>query len=218
MQLSRLLSPIAALILAVPALHASPITIDFGQSTQNLTQQGLGANAGGFGQWQITQGACSFGGVDTTCNLSGNYTGSTPGFTSGTYDLVTTYVGNGASPLIGTSTTPGGNFFYFSFIPATTTIDLLLSETAGPSYDIPIFASDTFINGYGLSYGPTTCSGVAVSPCSTGQVGLTPGAIIAGTITGSSTFNLPVAISPEPAWLWLAALLPIGFLAQKRLA
>lgn len=203
---------IAALIAFLGAPHAkadTTVAVNLGQSSQNLIETGIGDNGFNFAQWFITQGACVFGGVDTTCTLSGNFTGSTPGFTGGTYAMITTFVGGGPSPLQGISQSAFSNFFGFSVIPAGSTITLDLNETGGASSVIPIWNGTTFVNGYSLAYaGAAPCSGTPVSVCDPFHVGETSGAIIQGPVTGQSSFLLstvttPPTSTPEPGTLGL---------------
>jgi hypothetical protein len=207
---------VVAAIFAVAFTLRADVTVDLGQSAQNFVETGIGQTASGFNQWFIQQGSCAFNGTDTTCVLSGDYTGSAPGYTGGTYSLVTTYAGDGPSPLQGISTTAGGNAFEFSVIPPGTTITLDLDESGGPDYTIPLWNGSSFVNDYDVEYtGTATCTGLPPSEaCSTANVGATAGATISGPVTGAAEFSTAVP-APEPTSL---SLLCIGILGTMLIA
>jgi len=178
-------------LLLTPFLaQASSVTLNLGQTAQNFTETGLGTNSSGLGQWAITMGACIASGGNTSCTLSGAFTSSTPGLTSGTYSLVTTYTVTGTTPVQGTQQSAGSNFFTFSSIPGSATMTLTLVSSSG-TLVVPMEANSQFAPGatFSLLYSTATCSGTAVSNCSAGPVSLTPGAVISGPVTGSATFN-----------------------------
>ena len=179
-------------LLLTPFLaQAASVTLNLGQTAQNFTMTGIGPNGSGLGQYFVTMGACTPSGGNTTCILSGSFTGTAPGLTSGTYSLNTTYVGTGTSPLQGVQQAPGSIYFSFSSIPASATMTLTLVSSSG-TVVVPIEANSQFAPGatFGFLYGSSaTCSGAAVSPCSVATVGLTAGAVITGPVTGSATFN-----------------------------
>jgi hypothetical protein len=178
-------------LLLTPFLaQAASVTVNLGQTAQNLTLAGLGPNASGLGTYSVTMGACTPAGGNTTCILSGAFTGTTPGLTTGTYSLATTYTGTGPTPLRGVQQAAGSDFYAFSFIPADTTMTLTLVSPGG-TVVVPIFAGGHFVTGatFGFVYSSDMCSGTPVSSCSVGQVGLTAGAVITGLSTGSATFN-----------------------------
>ncbi len=179
-----------ALLLTPLMAQAEPVTVNLGQSTQNFTMAGSGANASGLGQYVITMGACSVSAGNTTCTLSGSFTGATPGFTDGTYSLVTTYLGTGATPFLGVEQAAGSNYFSFSSVPQTATMTLNLTTSTG-TVAVPILASGQFATGatFGLVYNASAiCSGTAVSTCAVAQVGLAAGSSITGPVTGSASF------------------------------
>jgi hypothetical protein len=180
------------LLLTAFIAQAASVTVNLGLSAQNLTMAGTGPNASGLGQYAITMGACSANQGNTTCTLSGNFTGSTPGFTTGTYILSSTYVGTGSTPFLGVEQSAGSNFFSFSSVPATATMTLNLTSTTG-TVVVPMFAGGQFVSGnsFGLPYGSETCSGTPVSSCGVAQVGLTAGSSITGPVTGTATFVPP---------------------------
>ncbi len=171
--------------------QASLVTLNLGQSAQNFTMNGTGANASSLGTYVVTMGACVAGVSTTTCTLSGSFTSSTPGLTSGTYSLVTVYSGTGASPLLGVQQSAGSNFFSFSSIPSDATMTLTLVSSSGTTV-VPFLSHSSFINGatFGLIYtAAAVCSGTPVAPCGVAQVGVTNGSTITGPVTGTAQFN-----------------------------
>jgi hypothetical protein len=172
--------------------QAASVTVDLGLSAQNFAMAGSGPNTAGLGQYIITMGACSVSEGNTTCTLSGNFTGTTPGFTAGTYILSTTYVGTGPTPFLGVEQAAGSNFFSFSFAPQTATITLNLTSSTG-TVVVPMLAGGQFVAGasFSVGYSSSTCSGTPVSSCAVAQVGLTAGANITGPVTGTATFVPP---------------------------
>ena len=154
--------------------------VTLGASNQNFTLTGIGGNATGQGQSVMGWGSCAFDGTTTTCTLSGPYTYSgvaTALGTSGTYSFVVSYAGQGTFPLNAVSQTPGSNLFY-----ASATANYNFSITLTPSSGTPVHFY-SFAN-FQVLYSNATCSGTAVSTCGIGQVGLTPGAVITGPVTG----------------------------------
>jgi hypothetical protein len=205
----------ACLLLAVPAVQATSVTVNLGESAQNYTLIGQGAYAPylpfQYGTYLNTQGACTSGASSTSCTLSGTYTGTTAGYTGGTYDFVTTYAGTGPSELATISEDPLGfaneDYFVINSVPAGTTMYLDLDETGGPDYSIPIYVGGTFVGGYSVAFVNGACGGTALpggDPCEQIYVGLTPGATLSGQVTGESTFDTStVTATPEPGTLGL---------------
>ena len=77
-------------LLLTPFLaQASLVTLNLGQSAQNVTLNGTGPNSSSLGTYVVTLGACTPGATTTTCTLTGAFTSTTPGLTSGTYTLTT---------------------------------------------------------------------------------------------------------------------------------
>lgn len=148
--------------------------ITLGQSTQTVTFTGLGNNSNGEGVSRITWGNCTYDGTNTTCTVSGPFTGIGSG---GTYSFVLKYPGNGQSPLEGVSQTPGSNYVTFTFTGAGSFTNSF-TLTNGPTFS---FATPT----ESFSFVNATCTGV--SNCSVADVGATPGATITGPEIG--TFN-----------------------------
>ena len=191
--ISQITFCLLGLLLTALMAQGAPVTVNLGLTAQNLTLAGTGPNAGGLGTYVVTLGACTASGGNTTCTLSGNFTGSTAGFTAGTFILSTTYVGTGASPFLGVEQTAGSNFFGFSSAPQTATITLNLTTAAG-TVVVPMVAESQFVSGasFGFLYnGSQTCSGTPVSTCTVASVGLTSGSSITGPVTGTATFVPP---------------------------
>lgn len=170
--------------------QADSITVNLGLSAESFTMAGTGPGAGGLGQYIITMGACSVNGGNTTCTVSGSFTGTAAGFTSGTYSLVTTYEGTGPTPFLGVEQATGSNYFSFSSAPQTATMTLNLTTSTG-TVVVPMEASSQFVTGASFNFlytGAATCGGTPVASCNVAQVGLTAGSSITGPVTGSATF------------------------------
>jgi uncharacterized protein (TIGR03437 family) len=174
---------IPAFLLFLAAGPAAAV-VTLGTSTQNFGLTGIGTNAAGQGQSLMSWGSCTFDGTNSTCVLSGPYTGLGPG---GTYSFTVSYPGNGRFPL-NAVTNPGSNQFF-----AQSTGNLNFVITLTPSTGSPInfysFANFNFV------YSSPTCTGV--SSCTVSQVGVTPNATITGPITG--TFDPTPSITPSGA-------------------
>jgi uncharacterized protein (TIGR03437 family) len=166
--------PFVVLCAAALALPASASVASFGPTSQNITFTGLGGNAQGEGQSQVTWGSCVFANGNTTCTVSAPFTGLGPG---GTITAVIAYAGNGPSPIVAGSVSPGSNQVSFSFNGSSSgSIVTTLTETNGTTLTF-----DSILPNF--SYGLASCTGV--SNCSVGEVGLTPGATITGQVSGS---------------------------------
>ena len=188
--ISRIASCLLGLLLTALMAQAQSITVNLGQTAEFFTMAGTGANAGGLGQYIVTMGACSVSGGNTTCTLSGNFTGTTAGFTDGTYSLVTTYLGTGSTPFLGVEQAAGSNYFAFSSAPQTATMTLNLTTSTG-TVVAPMLVSSQFVTGAAFNFiysGSAICGGTAVSSCNVAQVGVTAGSNITGQVTGSATF------------------------------
>ncbi len=191
--LSQIAFCVSGLLLASFTAQASTVTLNLGLTAQNVTLAGLGANASGLGRYNVTLGACTPSGGNTTCILSGSFTGTTTGFLSGTYSLATNYTGTGTSPLKGVQQSAGSDLYSFSSIPSTATMTLTLVSSSGTTV-VPIESGSQFVTGatfsffYGTGAGAATCSGPAVSTCSVNAVGQVNGAVITGQATGSASF------------------------------
>src|SRR5580658_1862270 len=175
------LSFICIALFSSGASAAAP-TATYTGSNQAVTLTGLGGSAG-VGQVRVSWGSCVYNGTNTNCTISAPYTGVGGG---GTISIVFIYPGNGQSPFLANSITPGSNNLTFApFAPGTTgTITVNLMENTGAT--VSFLTSSTGFPNFNFNYnGSGTCTGIATSSCSVGQVGLTPGATITGTIIGS---------------------------------
>jgi hypothetical protein len=242
----RHLTIIAALVWVLvsgsKAMADTSVSINLGESSQNYAWYGI-ENNGGIGYWYIQQGNCSAAAGNTQCNLSGNFTGSTPGFTSGTYDLVTTFSGTtpvyispygtfAPSPLVGGSVSaalPNQFEFVGAFDNAVMTLDLTASD--GTMYSIPILSGGSFENGAGFnvflaSFACTDVTGACdlIDAATDGNLSGTAG-VIQGPVTGNASFLLssatvtPPTPSPEPGVLVLSlSALGLIFAGKKLIA
>src|ERR1017187_9468577 len=155
---------------------ASGQTATYTISNQVVTLTGLGGTAG-VGQSRVVWGNCVYDGTNTKCTLTAPYTGVGGG---GTISMVLAYKGNGISPFTANSISPGSDYVTFGLTAGSSgTISGSLAENTGATV---AFLSNNFTFFYNSS---ASCSGTSVSPCSVGQVGLTPGAVISGTVYGT---------------------------------
>ena len=190
---------IAGALIASPSLRADTVSVTLGLSNENYTMTGQGSN-GTYGTFLDEQGACTASGGTTTCNLTGSYTGSTPGFTSGTYNFITTY--DSSTPLRATEF--GTNSFSFggTDISVNTNMYIDLVDSISGYHHEAIFDGTSFVGGFNITYASSTCTGTPVGLCNLDNVGQTYGAILSGPITGGAIFNIPnVAPVPEPGLL-----------------
>lgn len=166
---------LAVLFCLVLLPAASAQTATYTSSNQAVTLTGLGGS-GGVGQSSVKWGNCVFEGTNTKCTVTAPYTGVGGG---GTISLVLAYSGNGPTPFTANSISPGSDLIIFGLTAGSSgTISVSLAENTGATV---LFLS----NNFNFFYDPTAaCSGASVPACSVGQVGLTPGAIISGTIHG----------------------------------
>ncbi|HTP34261.1 MAG TPA: hypothetical protein VMJ75_18915, partial [Candidatus Acidoferrales bacterium] len=157
-----------------PLLQAQ--TASYTNSSQAVTLTGLGGT-NGVGKSRLDWGKCAFDGTNTKCTVSAPYTGVGGG---GTISIVFTYPGSGASPFTATSTSPGADTVTLGLTAGSSgSATVSLTESTGATVT---FLSNSFTFFYDLS---AACSGTSVSPCSIGQVGLTPGAVISGVVHGT---------------------------------
>ena len=194
---------VTGLLLTCVAAQAVPVTVNLGQSAENFVEYGRGPNPDNLGTYAFDQGACVFDGTNTTCTLSGAFTGSAPGFTSGTYTLVTRYGGNDrTTALVGTSISGNPNFFTYTSGSPSTSITLNLAGASG-TFVQPVVAGggyDQAVTAFAFSIVPPyTCSGVAVVSCTPGSVGLTNGAIGQSRVTTVVSFDVSsIDATPTP--------------------
>ena len=169
------------IILAFAVLPACAI-ITLGTSKETLTLTGIGANPSNQGQSKIKWGDCQFDGTNSTCTLSGPFTGFGAG---GTYKFIVSYPGNGAFPL-NAGNNPGSDLFSAQ---ATGPLNFQITLTQPDGSVLPFYS---FAN-FSFQFSGATCTVVALSQCSVSGVGGTPNATISGPITGS--FNQAPVIS-----------------------
>jgi hypothetical protein len=203
----------AALLFASATLpsHADIV----GQSTSAsgmLEYVGMGDVGGGVGSGRYTLGSCVFASPNTTCTLSGTYTESAqsthaPG-TGGSFTLQLVYPGNGPSPVVARSISPGSDVLQFADA-GSATFTLTLVPGAGGQlvgvYPAPVFAESVVFAAF-LDPANHSCTGVAGPQCTVGQVGLVAGATITGSVN-PLTFTIPAASQPAAAsyeGLWWA--------------
>jgi uncharacterized protein (TIGR03437 family) len=172
------MKPIAALSFVFCAAFWSPAsaqTATYTASVQNVTLTGLGGS-GGTGQSRVDWGGCAYDGTNTNCTVSAPYTGVGGG---GTISIVLAYRGNGPSPFTANSISPGSDLITFGLTAGSSgTIVVSLTESTGATV---AFLSRAF----NFFYDFASCSGTSVAACATGQVGLTPGAVMSGTVHGT---------------------------------
>jgi uncharacterized protein (TIGR03437 family) len=181
----RLFSPFILFCLSGAIAPAAFGIVTLGLSNQKFTLTGIGPNSSGQGQSSMNWGDCSYDGTNTTCTLSGSYTGLGKG---GAYSFAVSYPGNGAFPLIAVFQ-PGSDFFYAQANGPATFV-ATLTETGGAAIHFYSFANFGFL--YNVS---AVCTGVPVTSCTAGKVGLTAGATISGPVFGS--FDTSPTISPN---------------------
>jgi uncharacterized protein (TIGR03437 family) len=151
-------------------------TATYANSSQLVTLTGLGGT-NGVGKSRLDWGRCTFDGTNTKCTVSAPYTGVGGG---GTISIVFTYPGNGTSPFTANSTGPGADTVTLGLTAGSSgSLAVSLTESTGATVT---FLSDNFTFFFDFS---ATCSGTAVTSCSVGQVGLTPGAVISGVVHGT---------------------------------
>ncbi|HUB81751.1 MAG TPA: hypothetical protein VMB03_23290 [Bryobacteraceae bacterium] len=168
---------IGILSLSVIFLHCAwSQTATYSNSNQNVTLTGLGGS-NGVGQSSVQWGTCAFDGTNTNCTVTAPYTGVGGG---GTISLVLSYAGNGKTPFLANSISPGSNLVTFGLTPGSSgSLAVSLMENTGTTVNF-------LTNGFTFYFATSaTCSGTAVSACSVGQVGLTAGATITGPVYGT---------------------------------
>lgn len=146
--------------------------ITLGTSTQSVTFTGTGLSQGA-GTARVALGSCTYNGTNTTCTLTGQYTGLGNG---GTYQIQTVYSGNGASTIVANMNPPSTNAPVFSAVAGTVSLITTITPTGGS----PVNFYYTYISGF--QFVNATCTGA--SACNISTVGQTSGATITGQITG----------------------------------
>jgi hypothetical protein len=191
------LCAMTGLLLGTFAAQATPVTVNLGQSAEQFVEHGLGPDIStGRGTYAFDQGNCLFDGTNTTCTLSGTFTGTTSGFTAGTYTFVTQYSGTGLSPIRGILTAGNPNLFNYLFpLSSSTSMTLNLFTTGGHFVEPLVTGGVHTATALDLNFTYVTyaCSGVAVATCTPGAVGLTNGAIGQGPTTAVVTFDYAAA-------------------------
>jgi len=185
MKRDRLKLALIPLLMLVAAPAFAVITL--GPSNQNFTLTGIGPNALGQGQATVQWGACAYDGTNTTCTLTGSYTGLGAG---GTYAFVISYAGNGPFPLIAVFPV-GSNYFSFQAVGNHNAFSINLTPSSGPPISFYSFANWQWL------YSNPTCTPASISPCAAGTVGATQGAVITGPVSG--TFDPTPSITPNGA-------------------
>jgi uncharacterized protein (TIGR03437 family) len=162
------------------AQSAGAVVVSLGPSTQPFTLTGTGLNSAGSGTSRVTFGTCVFDGTNTTCTLSGSYTGLGSG---GAYQFQLVYAGNGPSPLSAITTPSTSNFFSFSLSQGS--FSFTLTPTGGKAIPFYDFTESFF---YTTS---ATCTGI--STCGVAAVGQSQGGVMTGPVTG--TFDVTPVVS-----------------------
>jgi hypothetical protein len=127
--------------------------------------------------------------ANTRCVTQGNYiesatSGNNPN-QIGSYAFVQTYAGNGDSPVVAQSTTPGGNEVSFTNLGGSLFELFLFPDSGGvfraPFPDNEVFANSLFFGAF-ISANQN-CTGLPVGlPCNIGQVGLVDDAQLAAPL------------------------------------
>ncbi len=169
MNLSRLL-----VINLLLVQSAAAVVVTLGASAQPYTLTGTGINSSGSGTSRVTLGTCTYDGQNTTCILSGPYTGIGSG---GTWQMKLVYPGNGLSPLSAITTPATSNLFTFALTSAGS-LTFYLTPTGGSPVQFYDQTENIFYNP-----GTTTCTGV--SACGVAGVGQSTGGVITGPVTGT---------------------------------
>jgi uncharacterized protein (TIGR03437 family) len=154
------------------APQADAVVVTLHTSTQPFTLTGTGPNTSGAGTSRVTLGACSYDGNNTTCVLSGPYTGLGNG---GTYQFQLVYPGNGPSPLSAITSPPASNLFTLSLTAGT--FSFTLTPAGGSAIRFYDLSGSVFYDA------TATCTGV--STCGVGAVGQTLGGVITGPVNGT---------------------------------
>ena len=167
------------------ASSAGATVITLGPSSQSVTFTGTGINnpATGLGTARISWGSCAFDGSNTTCTVSGPYTGLGNG---GTYTFLLVYPGSGASPLGSVASRVGTDLV--SFTLSAGTFSFFITPTGGSP--IPFYNLN-----FSVFFSAATDSCTGVGTCSVGAVGTTTGATITGPVNGTFDATPVVSVS-----------------------
>ncbi len=144
--------------------------INLQTSNQAVTYTGLGLNSSGAGQIRLTLGACTYNGTQTTCTLSGRYSGLQGG--SGGYQISLSYSGNGPSPITGIIV---GNDIQLSLSAGS------IVSTFTPDAGSPTTFYYTYLYFITFDSSKKMCTGV--STCDVTPVFQTAGSSITGPVT-----------------------------------
>jgi hypothetical protein len=170
--------------------------VNLGQSNQNLELVGDGAASSGLGLYNIIFGTCALdpqNSYRSICVLSGSFTGTSSGLTSGTYTLTAT----GPAGLNGNDTWPGiqqsagSNFWVLGFLPPFDYDMTLTLVSSTETFIAPIIQDGLPVAGSAFSFAFSSepvCTGLGAG-CSVAQVGHTIGGTIQAPISGSVSFN-----------------------------
>lgn len=172
-QLRQVVLLILFTALAVPS-RAGTVNLLTGNETVNAV--GIAPTVAGLGQARISYGKCAFDGVNTVCTLTGNFTGLATG---GAYRLVTTYAGNGPSPIIWTASAPGSPLGSHSIVGLNIVLHLTLND--GSTVDL-------LRAPFAFTFSNATCAPIS-SPCGMGSISQNPGATIEGVGTASAVLT-----------------------------
>ena len=179
------------------------VTINLGQSAQNYVLTGTGpstSDGNTYGNYYNTQGSCVTAGATTTCDLTGNFTSSSPAYAAGTYDFQTIFTGSIASSVTSQTEYPVGsqepNDFQYSGFAPSMTMALKLNVTGGGAYTIPVAANGNFdpnLDDVNFAYVAPVCGGTSLGndPCQQDYVGTVAGATYSGVVTGLVQFEMP---------------------------
>jgi uncharacterized protein (TIGR03437 family) len=180
----KTLFPILLSFSALLPFQASAVTATFTQSNQAVTITGLGV-VNGVAQARLGWGTCAFDGTNTNCTLSAAYTGVGGG---GTLVSVLAYKGSAAlSPFTANFATPSNNLFTLGIMTGNSgSLTVSLQENSGSTVT---FLSENIY----ITWGAESCTGLGSTQCSPGNVALTPGATLTGTVSG--TFDATPSIN-----------------------